>query len=394
LFASGGIPPDAEKEFGNSPLLLSVADGREPVVFNSVRSRSEPEYAILKNAGISAAVAIPLVAKDRSLGMICFATCTRESIAQEESDLLATIAQYLALAVDRENTQNALQIAQAELSQHALILEKRVEDRTSQLKETISELETFSYTLAHDLKAPVRAMRGYCQILLEDFAGVLPARADLIIQKLARAPKRMEALIHDLLEFNEVSRQNIVFCRVDLEAILNDVLSLRTSDVLQAVTIARPLHPVRAHKALLQQVLSNLVDNAVKFVKPMTPPKISIRTEVVARSSPSTREAPLIFSATEPVRATGQTLALETIEGPVRIWVIDEGIGISPEVHQKIFGIFERGMGTEIYEGTGIGLAIVARAMQRMGGTFGVESALGTGSRFWLELPGAATEFE
>ena len=131
----------------------------------------------------------------------------------------------------------SFKIAQGELSQHAQILEKRVEERTVQLKETISELETFSYTLAHDLKAPVRAMNGYCQILLEDFAGVLPARADLIIQKLARAPKRMEALIHDLLEFNEVSRQNIVLSRVDLETILNDVLSLRTPDVSQAVTI-------------------------------------------------------------------------------------------------------------------------------------------------------------
>jgi signal transduction histidine kinase len=144
---------------------------------------------------------------------------------------------------------------------------------------------------------------------------------------------------------------------------------------------------VRAHQGLLQHVFSNLIDNAMKFVQPKTAPKITISTEVVPRGSPNTRSRSLVFSSTE---ALPQNSAVQPIEQPpehIRVWVRDQGIGIPREAHQKIFGIFERGVSSEVYEGTGIGLAIVSRAMQRMGGTCGVESEPGKGSRFWLELP-------
>jgi len=290
----------------------------------------------------------------------------------------------LATALDREKTNQLLHKAKVELTDHAQNLEKRVEERTSSLQETISELETFSYTIAHDLRAPVRAMNGYCEVLLEDFEDTLPPEARRIVEKVERASSRMEMLTRDLLEFSKVSRQEVVLSRVEIEPLIEELDVLVKPSVRLALTIHAPLPPVRAHKGLLQHVLSNLIDNAVKFVPPQSAPKITISAELVPQGSPNTRSRKLIFSSTEPAPHEA-----EFSSNQVRIWVQDEGIGIPREVHQKIFGIFERGAASDLYPGTGIGLAIVVRAMQRMGGTCGVESEPGKGSRFWLDLPAA-----
>ena len=370
-------------------MLSAAVDAPEIMVFNSVQSRTKPEYRLLQKAGVSAAVAIPLRVNDRPLGLLCFATGSREVIAAEETELLTTIAQYLATAVDRENTNHQLRKATNQLTNHAQLLEEKVAERTSQLQETISELETFSYTLAHDLKAPIRGLTGYCQVLLEDFAERLPDGAKLIVKRLVRISQRMETLTRKLLKFSHVSRQDVILSAVEIEPIIEDLLNLRVPAVRQAITLRFPLHPVRANRALLQHVISNLVDNAVKFVEPGTPPKISIYTEVMTHFSPNTRSRSLLFSSTEPSLAESATMPPELPSKQIRIWVVDEGIGIPTEAHQKIFGIFERGVRAEAYEGTGMGLAIVARAVQRMSGTCGVESELRKGSRFWVQFPAA-----
>jgi signal transduction histidine kinase len=390
LYTSGGVSNEAEEGFRDYPLLSSVAQTAQPSLFESVQSRTEPEYAVLRNAGISAAIAIPLVANDRYLGLLCFATWSRGTIAAEERSLLTTIAQYLATAVDREITSSQLQKAKNDLADHAKILEEKVTERTSSLQEIISELEMFSYTLAHDLKAPVRAMTGYVEILQKDFAASLPPAAAHILQRMAQTPERMTTLIQDMVQFSEVSRQEIVLAPVDLTLLIDDLLIMRDPSVRRFVTLRQPLHLVRAHKSLLQHVLANLVDNAVKFVHPQTRPEVTIATELVNYSSPSTRSSPLHFSAVESLpSANASPPSSETPSARVRVWVIDNGIGIPSDAHQKIFGIFERGEEAQKFEGTGMGLAIVARAMQRMGGTCGLESEPGKGSRFWIELPAA-----
>jgi signal transduction histidine kinase len=386
LSATGGIPVELEAAFSKYPVLSKVTESEEMVIFNSIRASTEADLGLLKDANASAAIAIPLFANDRQLGLICFATWSRDTILKEEADLLATIAQYLAAALDRENTNQQLQKAKVELSNHARLLEQKVEERTLRLKETVSELETFSYTLAHDLKAPARGISGYCQVLLEDYADVLPPDAKDIIQKLEHAPRRMEALIRDLLEFSKVSRQNVTLSETELEPILEDLLAMRGPDVRSAVTIVTPLHPVKAHKALLQQVLGNLIDNAIKFVNPDNQPNIEIRTEIVGHKSPSARGS-LLFSS-EDIDVLDKNPAAEPSK-QIKLSVVDKGIGIAPEAHQKIFGIFERGLNADSYEGTGMGLAIVARAMQKMKGSCGVESKPGEGSQFWIELPAA-----
>jgi PAS domain S-box-containing protein len=386
LDASGGIPIESEKDFVNCPFLRVLATPNQTTVLNAVRSRRQFEFAALKKAGISAAVVIPLIANERDLGLLCFTTWTRELIGPDELELVDRIAQFLSTALDRENTNRQLQNARELLSEHAQLLEKRVQERTARLQETVSELETFSYTVAHDLRAPVRGITGYCEVLLEDFHDVLPPDASHIIKKISHASSRMESLTHDLLEFSKVSRQEIVLSKTEIEPIIEELATLQSPSYRQAISLRTPLLPVQAHKGMLQHVFLNLVDNAIKFVNPGREPKITIFTEPVAHASPNTRSGALTFSSAEDPSGEKRQSTPEKHHS-IRIWVSDEGIGIAPEVHQKIFGIFERGDVSEKYEGTGIGLAIVARAVQRMGGTCGVESNLGKGSRFWLELP-------
>jgi signal transduction histidine kinase len=389
LEAVGGVPVDLEKDFLACPFPDQLSgESQEPIVLNSILALPEPQYAALKKARISAMIGIPLCANDRNLGLLCFATWTRDSIGADEADLVKTIAQYLATSLDRENTHSQLRKAKQLLGEHAELLEKRVQERTARLRETISELETFSYTIAHDLRAPARSMSGFCEVMLEDFSDGLPPDARLVVQKIARASKRMEALTRDLLEFSKVSRQEIVLSAVKLEPIIEDLTTLRLPSVHEALTIRGPLHSVRAHQGLLQHIFSNLIDNAVKFVPPDKTPKITVSTEIVQQGSASTRSRPLVFSSTEREPPGSGDAFPAGHPTYVRIWVRDEGIGIPQEAHQKIFGIFERAA-SGTYEGTGMGLAIVARAMQRMGGTCGVESEVGKGSSFWLELPAA-----
>jgi signal transduction histidine kinase len=393
LDAAGGIPVDSEESFVDCPLLAVMpAESQGIVILNSIAARPEPEFAVLRKAGLSSAMIIPLIAKEKHLGLLCFAAWARETILPEESDLVATIAQYLATALDREITTEQLHLAQRALSDHAQTLERRVEERTVRLKEMISELETFSYTIAHDLKAPARAASGFCKVLLEDFETQIPLEASQLIHRINRAADRMEALTHDLLQFSKVSREDLQLSRVEVSPIIDDLVALCGPTVRDAISIQGPLPPVRAHEGLLHHALSNLIDNAVKFVPPQTSPRIVISAELVTQPSPNTRSTSLTFSSTEAVQPENLTVSpRSTVTSPsqVRIWVQDQGIGIPREAHQKIFGIFERGVSSDLYEGTGIGLAIVARAVQRMGGTCGVESEPGKGSRFWLELPQA-----
>ena len=390
LEAFGGVPVECEQDFLAPQLLKLLADQtQEPFVLESVQNLPQPEYATLKKARISSLIALPLVAGNRNLGLLCFACWNRDSVAVDEAELVKMIAQYLATALDRENKGTQLRKANELVSDHARLLENRVRERTARLQETVSELETFSYTIAHDLREPARSMTGYCEVMLEDFADTLPPDARLVVEKIAHASKRMQALTRDLLEFGRVSQQDIALSPVKIERIIEEVAALRLPAVQDALKVRAPLRPVIAHYGLLQQVFSNLIDNAVKFVQPNAGPKITISTEVVRHGSASTRSRALVFSSTNAVPEASASTSPAGSAEYVRIWVRDEGIGISPNAHQKIFGIFERGVTASSYEGTGMGLAIVARAMQRMGGACGVESEIGKGSSFWLELPAA-----
>ncbi len=241
---------------------------------------------------------------------------------------------------DRIENELALAEAQRKLRAYAGDLEKKVQERTAKLQDMITELEGFSYTVSHDLRAPVRAMQQYAEAIIEDYGAKLDDTGRRLLGRIVNAGTKLDALIRDVLRYSRVVRANVEFHPVDLEAVVRDV--------------SGPLLPVLGHEVFLTQCLANLLGNAVKFVPPGRVPKIVIRTEERGDN--------------------------------VRLWVEDNGIGIAPQYQARIFGMFERIIGDQHYEGTGIGLTIVKKAVERMGGAVGVESQAGQGSRFWIEL--------
>jgi len=235
-------------------------------------------------------------------------------------------------------------------------LERRVDERTASLRDAIAQMEEFSYSVSHDLRAPVRAMKGYAQIALEEYGDRLDAKGRDYLDRILRGSSRMERLIHDVLTYSRVARCEIQLHRVALRKLMADLVHQypELQPPHACVTIREPLHDVLAHEPSLTQAVSNLLTNGVKFVARGTTPRLQIWTEIRDRR--------------------------------VRLWVEDNGIGIKPEHQRRLFGMFERVHQDPRYDGTGIGLAIVRKATEKMGGHAGVESDGLTGSSFWIEL--------
>lgn len=388
LHECGGVSPELRQEIEcippqNSGWLGSWGQ-RGPVVGTDVLKSTDQLMESPRRLGFEAFISHPLMAGDDCFGAVCFATRLARPVLASEVELITTLSQYLAVALSRSKAHIELKEARDKLNEHAQELEKTVAERTRTLRESIAELETFSYTVAHDLRAPIRALSGYTEVLVEDYGAGFSPEARKIVGKLSKSAKRLDDLTRDLLAFSKVSREEIKLEEVSTDDVVAEVL--RISDHREAnISVRYPLGYVLANPTLLEQCLMNLVDNAVKFVKPGSRASVRIWSEIASSAS--------FHSASDSAPFTRSHYALghssESATGNqkfVRIFVEDEGIGISPEAQRRIFGIFERGVITNEYDGTGIGLAIVTRAVERMGGSCGVESTPGVGSRFWIEL--------
>jgi PAS domain S-box-containing protein len=251
---------------------------------------------------------------------------------------------------------------EAEIRALNVSLEEKVQERTARMREALRELETFTYSVAHDLRAPLRAMNQMSEILIDEFAPQLGADGREYARRIGQAAERMDHLTRDLLEYSRLARADVGIGPVDVGAVVEEVVSSLETDIRHAGARVRVEldHVVASgNRFLLTQALTNLLSNAIKFAKPDTAPDVRIRSSV------------------------GEA-------GRMRLWVEDDGIGIDPRHHTKLFRVFERLNPHGPYKGTGIGLAIVRKSVERMNGTIGVESDLGKGCRFFIELPGKA----
>lgn len=232
-----------------------------------------------------------------------------------------------------------------------------VDERTAKLQEMIKSMESYNYSIAHDLRAPIRAIRGFTQALVEDYKPHLDELGCEYAVRIELAVERMDQLIQDLLVYGQLSHKEIPLEQVKLDSVIVRILENASNEVAtrQAkIDVRNPLGSVWANETILQQILSNLLGNALKFVDEKTTPHVEIWAEERGAF--------------------------------IRIYVKDNGIGIKTEYHERIFRIFERLHSVEVFPGTGIGLAIVQKGAERMGGKAGVESTFGQGSRFWIEL--------
>ena len=221
-------------------------------------------------------------------------------------------------------------------------------------------MEAFSYTVAHDLRAPLRGMQGFAHALMDDYGEKLDHSAQDYLTRIMRSAERMDALIQDLLEYSRLSGSELTFRSVAVGDAVQNVIDRRADEIQRAgadVQVNLEHGYVKAHAATLETALENLIANALKFSRSGVPPVIKVR-------------------------------AIKQGEF-VQISVQDNGIGIAAEHHGRIFRVFERLHGEQSFPGTGIGLAIVKKAIERMGGRVGLASELGEGSLFWMELPKA-----
>lgn len=247
--------------------------------------------------------------------------------------------------------------AEAALLQLNAELEQRVTERTARLEAINTELEAFSYSVSHDLRAPLRAITGFAGILARRQRAALDEEGRHYLDNIVTAGERMSQLIDDLLTYSRLGRRAVRAHRVSLADVLAEVvaeLEPRITEAGAEIRVAPDLPAVLAETGLLRQIFINLLENALVYHQPDRPPRIS----VTAR-----REA-----------------------GRVVVAVTDNGLGIAPEYHAQIFEMFQRLQSDDDFPGTGLGLAMVRKAAGLLGGDVGVDSAAGAGSTFWVRL--------
>jgi signal transduction histidine kinase len=305
-----------------------------------------PETAALLASDVRYYTVVPMIAGGELLGALSFGG--PDPAAQKEH-----------VAIVREvSAQLAIALAQARLLArvrgHAAELESRVQARTAELEATNRELESFSYSVSHDLRAPLRAVDGYARMLEEDYSARLDEEGRRLLGVVRGASTRMGQLIDDLLAFSQLGRQTPVRRTFDMTALAREVVGELNSERAARVELAA-LPAASADPALLKQVWSNLVGNALKYSSKSKDPRV----EIGAR-----------------------TEAAENV-----YWVRDNGVGFDPRYAAKLFGVFQRLHRAEEFPGTGVGLAIVQRVVTRHGGRVWAESALGEGACFYFSLP-------
>jgi PAS domain S-box-containing protein len=260
------------------------------------------------------------------------------------------IAAFVLDISERKRAEESLRTLNAEL-------EERVQARTAALEATNYELEAFSYSVSHDLRAPLRSIDAFSQILLREHAEALDAEARRLLGVVVRNAQQMGHLIDDLLALSRVGRKDLEWTPVDM--------GVQARSVAAECSAAAPgraiefdigsLHRAPGDPGLLRLVWTNLIDNAVKFTRPVERPRIEVRCR--------------------------------RREGECRYTVRDNGVGFDPAYVDNLFKPFQRLHQTAEFEGTGIGLAIVARIVHRHGGRVWAESAPGEGATFGFSLP-------
>lgn len=296
-------------------------------------------------------LSVPLLHGHELIGSLNIGSGSIRAFSRQQLALCRCIANKMASPLHR-----ARRLAQ--LQHHTMDLERRLAESAAELREANSEMDAFAYSISHDLRAHLRSVMSNIQTIKTEEKNTLADKTVKHLSHVVMAAERMDRMIQDLLDYSRFSRDQAPLhpthlglavaeaIRIQEPAIVHSGAEIEVQSQLPRNALGRPDD--------LTKVLSNLISNAVKFVRPGTRPAVKIWSE--------------------------------EFDGRVRLWLEDNGIGIAPDQQKRIFGLFERLHPGNEYPGAGVGLAIVRKAMMRMGGQVGVESFPARGSRFWVEL--------
>jgi signal transduction histidine kinase len=327
----------------SSRLTAKMLAAREPVVEENVQEGTG--LRTFKKEGVQAAIVVPVRADDQILGVLQLGSRTPRKFLPDELRFLASVGNLIGIAAQKNQMFEAVVRAKGDL-----------EVTVEKLERSNVELQQFAYVASHDLQEPLRMITGYTNLLAKRYKGKLDASADEFIGFAADGANRMRVLINDLLTYSQVQSQRKKPAPIDCELVLSHTLmGLRMAIQESAVKIFHdPLPTVVGDETQLTQLFQNLIGNAIKF-RSGDAPMVHIGCE--------RREYDWLFS------------------------VRDNGIGIDPQHAERIFVIFQRLHQREEYPGTGIGLAVCKRIVERHGGRIWTKSQVAKGSTFYFTLP-------
>jgi signal transduction histidine kinase len=288
---------------------------------------------------------MPMIAGGELIGALSFGGAL-DDFPAEQLNIAREVATQLAIAISQARLHERVR-------RHADDLERRVAERTAELQALNRELESFSYSVSHDLRAPLRAIDGFARMLEEDHAARLDDEGRRLLGVVRASAKRMGRLIDDLLDFSRLGRQAMAPRRVDMAALVREVAA--ESDLGRARLEVGALPAAQADAGLIRQVWANLLGNAAKYSGKQAEPRIEVGGREEA--------------------------------GEAHYWVRDNGVGFDMRYAEKLFGVFQRLHGMDEFPGTGVGLAIVKRVVSRHGGRAWAEGHPGEGATFHFSLP-------
>ena len=323
----------------------------EPQLIDTHALPPGPEVDALLASGVHRYMAMPMIAGGELIGAISFGG-ESGSFSAEQLSIAREVATQLAISVSQARLYNRVK-------RHAEELELRVAERTAELQAANKELDAFSYSVSHDLRAPLRAVDGYARMLEEDYASRLDAEGNRLLGVVRASSQQMGRLIDDLLAFSRLGRGELRTRALRLNDLVREVIdeSRQDHDGRTIDFLVGDLGSAEADPALLKQALSNLVSNAIKFTRGKERAVIEIGTENKGDES------------------TADTY-----------YVKDNGAGFDMKYYGKLFGVFQRLHSHAEYPGTGVGLAIVQRVIHRHGGRVWADSTPGAGTAFYFTL--------
>lgn len=325
----------------------------EPQVIDTLSLPPSPHRDALLASKVEMYMAVPMIAAGELIGALSFGGEARE-FPQEQVAVAQEAAAQLAIAVAQARLHERVQRQAEELERRVRERTSELEQRTVQLELANKELESFSYTVSHDLRTPLRAVDGFARIFEEDYGDKVDGEGRRLLGVIRDSSQRMGTLIDDLLAFSMLGRQALHPVELDMGALAGEAWA-ELVDASPATFLLAPLARARGDRALLRQVWSNLLSNALKYSAKRPAPVITVTSE--------RREDELVYC------------------------VADNGAGFDPRYYAKLFGVFQRLHAASEFAGTGVGLATVQRIVARHGGRVWAESEVGAGAKFYFSLP-------